>query len=46
MIKAGRYCWNSGRKSFIETTAKDYEPVFTYADDIRLDLQKYDYRNH
>ena len=24
---------------------KDYEPVFTYADDIKLDLHRYDYRN-
>ena len=34
-----------GAKKFIETTEKDYEPVFTYADDIKLDLHRYDYRN-
>jgi phosphonate transport system substrate-binding protein len=36
---------NFGAKMFIETTEKDYEPVFTYADGIKLDLQKYDYWN-
>ena len=30
---------------FIATTEKDYDPVFTYADNIRLDLRKYEYRN-
>jgi phosphonate transport system substrate-binding protein len=34
-----------GAKMFIETTRQDYEPVFTYADRIKLDLKKYDYRN-
>jgi phosphonate transport system substrate-binding protein len=35
-----------GAKSFIETSEKDYEPVFAYANAISLDLRKYDYRNH
>jgi len=35
-----------GAKAFIETSVKDYVPVFTYADEIRLDLRKYDYRNN
>ena len=35
-----------GAKSFIETSEKDYEPVFAYAKAISLDLRKYDYRNH
>jgi phosphonate transport system substrate-binding protein len=34
-----------GAKKFIETTEKDYEPVFTYAGNVKLDLQRYDYRN-
>jgi ABC-type phosphate/phosphonate transport system substrate-binding protein len=34
-----------GAKMFIETTRQDYEPVFTYADRIKLDLKKYDYIN-
>ena len=34
-----------GALRFIPTTDKDYEPVFTYADRIRLDLMKYEYRN-
>ncbi|KPK23906.1 MAG: hypothetical protein AMJ61_14760 [Desulfobacterales bacterium SG8_35_2] len=34
-----------GAKEFIATTEKDYEPVFIYAEAVRLDLQKYDYRN-
>ena len=34
-----------GAKKFIETTVRDYDPVFIYADDVRLDLQKYNYRN-
>lgn len=32
-------------RKFIETTEKDYEPVFIYADKVKLDLKKYDYRN-
>ncbi len=35
-----------GAKKFIETNEKDYEPVFTYADNVKLDLHKYDYRNN
>lgn len=34
-----------GARKFVTTTSKDYDPVFTYADDIRLDLSKYDYKN-
>jgi len=34
-----------GAKMFIETTRQDYEPVFTYAERIKLDLKRYDYRN-
>ena len=34
-----------GAKKFIETTEKDYEPVFTYAGNVKLDLQRYEYRN-
>ena len=34
-----------GAQRFIATTEKDYDPVFTYANDIRLDLRKYEYRN-
>lgn len=32
-----------GDRRFIETTEKDYEPVFTYAKDIGLDLATFDY---
>jgi len=35
-----------GARKFIETTEKDYEPVFIYANDIRLDLHRYDYKNN
>lgn len=35
-----------GAKKFIDTTVNDYTPVFVYADHIRLDLNRYDYRNH
>ena len=35
-----------GAKMFIETTQQDYEPVFTYANEIKLDLKKYEYRNN
>lgn len=34
-----------GAKKFIETTDKDYEPVYAYAREIRLDLSTYDYIN-
>jgi len=34
-----------GALRFISTADKDYEPVFTYANRIRLDLRKYEYRN-
>jgi phosphonate transport system substrate-binding protein len=34
-----------GAKKFIVTTEKDYDPVFNYADHVKLDLHKYDYRN-
>ena len=34
-----------GARKFVTTTPKDYDPVFTYADDILLDLSKYDYKN-
>ena len=34
-----------GARRFIETTDKDYEPVFTYARDIGLNLAAYDYIN-
>ena len=34
-----------GAKKFIETSEKDYEPVFEYANKIQLDLEKYDYWN-
>jgi len=36
---------NFGAKKFIQTTPNDYEPVFTYAEKIRLDLTKYNYSN-
>jgi hypothetical protein len=35
----------AGGKRFIATTEKDYDPVFTYAVKVKLDLNKYDYRN-
>jgi len=35
-----------GATRFIETTTQDYEPVFSYAAEIKLDLQKYDYINN
>ncbi len=34
-----------GAKRFIETTDKDYDPVYTYAKDIGLNLATYDYAN-
>ena len=34
-----------GAKAFIETSQRDYEPVFVYANSISLDLRKYEYRN-
>jgi len=34
-----------GAHKFIETTIKDYSPVFSYAEKTGLDLRKYDYRN-
>jgi len=34
-----------GAKRFIETTDRDYEPVYGYARQIRLDLSTYDYIN-
>ena len=34
-----------GARKFVETTTKDYDPVFSYAEKIRLDLGKYDYKN-
>ena len=34
-----------GAKKFVETTEKDYEPVFTYASNVKLDLHNYDYNN-
>jgi phosphonate transport system substrate-binding protein len=35
-----------GATRFIETSAQDYEPVFSYAAEIKLDLNKYDYINN
>jgi len=35
-----------GATRFIETMEQDYDPVFRYADEIKLDLQKYDYINN
>jgi phosphonate transport system substrate-binding protein len=35
-----------GATRFIETSAQDYDPVFTYAAEIKLDLKKYDYINN
>ena len=34
-----------GAKKFIATTEKDYDPVFIYADKVKLDLKKYNYWN-
>jgi phosphonate transport system substrate-binding protein len=34
-----------GAHKFIETTIKDYSPVFSYAEKTGLDLRKYDYIN-
>ena len=34
-----------GARRFIETTDKDYGPVFKYARDIGLNLSVYDYIN-
>jgi phosphonate transport system substrate-binding protein len=34
-----------GAQKFIETTVKDYNPVFSYAEKIELDLINYNYRN-
>jgi phosphonate transport system substrate-binding protein len=34
-----------GAKRFIETTAKDYAPVFSFAHSVKLDLQNYNYLN-
>lgn len=34
-----------GARKFILTTHKDYEPVFEYAREIKLDLAQYDYMN-
>ena len=34
-----------GAQKFIETTVKDYNPVFFYAEKIELDLIKYNYKN-
>lgn len=34
-----------GKKSFIETQNRDYEPVFKYAHDIGTGLSRYNYRN-
>ena len=34
-----------GAHKFIETTVKDYGPVFSYAEKIELDLIKYNYKN-
>jgi phosphonate transport system substrate-binding protein len=34
-----------GAKKFIETTVKDYDPVFQYANNVKLDLRKYNYWN-
>jgi len=36
---------NFGARKFIQTTPNDYEPVFTYAEKVRLDLTKYNYSN-
>jgi ABC-type phosphate/phosphonate transport system substrate-binding protein len=34
-----------GAKKFIATSEKDYDPVFIYADKVKLDLKKYNYWN-
>lgn len=34
-----------GARRFIETTDRDYEPVYSYARQVGLDLATYDYRN-
>ncbi|MBI4495731.1 MAG: phosphate/phosphite/phosphonate ABC transporter substrate-binding protein [Deltaproteobacteria bacterium] len=34
-----------GARRFIPTTDREYEPVFAYAREIRLDLSRYEYRN-
>ena len=34
-----------GAHKFIETTVKDYNPVFSYAEKIELDLSKYNFKN-
>ena len=34
-----------GAKKFIETSVTDYDPVFIYADRVKLDLKKYNYWN-
>jgi ABC-type phosphate/phosphonate transport system substrate-binding protein len=34
-----------GARRFIETTEKDYQPVYRYAQEIELDLATYDYLN-
>ncbi len=36
---------NFGARKFIQTTDKDYDPVFAYAREIKLDLALYDYMN-
>ncbi len=36
---------NFGAQRFIPTTNKDYDPVFRYAEEIGLDLSRYDYVN-
>jgi len=36
---------NFGAQKFITTTINDYEPVFTYAEKIKLDLVNYHYSN-
>ena len=36
---------NFGAKKFIETKVDDYEPVFAYANRVKLDLKKYNYWN-
>ncbi len=36
---------NFGAKKFIETTTKDYQPVFDIAGKVGIDLQTYNYKN-
>ena len=36
---------NFGARRFIRTTDKDYEPVFRYAQEIKLNLAQFDYMN-